>query len=575
MIEEKGYWTSYRDRLKRGRLGRRRLLQGMALSSAGLAAAAVLGCGEEKPTAPPSGVVSPQPKRGGILRRQAALAGPTQGIPIDPHVQSAIASRSFRLYYQGLLRYDLRTWELQPELAQKWEQPSPTEYVFTLQPGVKWHNKPPLNGREFTADDVVFSLRRAGTNDPRFFSSSLLVNLDKVEALDKATVRMTTKALEASFIAKMSADPFTMLAREVVERAGNFVSPEVVVGTGPFMMTALEERVVAEYVRNPDYWRSGFPYLDGLREHYFSSTEAAYAAFRAGQVDLLEQTPGQEVKGYIAQAQRLGMSPEFARDDSFPVMAQANTQVPPMNDPRVTKALRLLIDHEEIRKSWEDEWFGAALIGTMFPPSLDQWDLSEAEYRAALPWKQPKDEAAREAIALLQAAGFSQANPLRFELTVQVNVPANYQEATGVLLQSQWKRLSQGIVDAQLKIVDRAVSQQVRSNRTFVYLISGNGGAINEPGVWLNQLYRTRASRNYMGFSDPTIDALIDKQDQTFDTAQRKAVIREIITLLMDRSPGVQLVGRLQLNAVKPEVRGHAPEIALTGFQYEQVWLNV
>lgn len=74
--------------------------------------------------------------------------------------------------YQGLVGYNLRTLEVTPELAQRWEQPAETEYLFTLHPGVKWHNRPPANGRELTADDVVFSLNRIRTNEPQFQSRS-------------------------------------------------------------------------------------------------------------------------------------------------------------------------------------------------------------------------------------------------------------------------------------------------------------------------------------------------------------------------------------------------------------------
>src|SRR6476619_1711631 len=109
------------------------------MGAAGVSVATLIACSGSNQTATqsPSSTTQQQPKRGGVLRRQAANAGATQGIPIDPHVQSFIAARPVRLVYQGLLKYDMRTLDVQPELAQKWEQPSPTEYVFTLQPGVK------------------------------------------------------------------------------------------------------------------------------------------------------------------------------------------------------------------------------------------------------------------------------------------------------------------------------------------------------------------------------------------------------------------------------------------------------
>ncbi len=531
--------------------------------------------GNQAATQSSSTTTQQQPKRGGVLRRQAAAAGPTQGIPIDPHVQSFIAARPFRLVYQGLLKYDMRTLDLQPELAQKWEQPSQNEYVFTLQPGVKWQNKAPVNGRELTVEDVVYSLDRIRGDDPKFIQRSLFNNLDKVQAVDKSSIKFTTKAPEAAFVANLSADPVLVMAKEAVDKAGTFTSADVVVGTGPFIITSVQELISAEYVRNPDYWKPGLPYLDGMREQYFATGDAAFAAFRGGQIDLIEQTPGTEVKGYLATAQSNGQNTEFAKDDSFPVMAQPNVSNAPFTDVRVTRALRLLVDHDEIRKSWADDFLGGAQLGGMLPPAMSAWDLTEEEYRQHLAFKAPKDDAVKEALSLLSAAGYSQANPLKFEFLTQVNVQGTYQEASGTLLQAQWKRLSQGVVDAQMRIIDRAVSGQVRANRQFAYLLSGNGGAISEPGVWFEQLFKTKASRNYMGWSDSTFDAMSDEQARIFNNNERKAVVKRALNYLADNCPGVELAGRLQLNATKAEVKNFAPEIALTGFQYESVWLDV
>jgi ABC-type oligopeptide transport system substrate-binding subunit len=280
------------------------------------------------------------------------------------------------------------------------------------------------------------------------------------------------------------------------------------------------------------------------------------------------------VKAYLSQAQTNGANTEFAKDDSFPVMAQANVTVEPFTDLRLAKALRLLVDHDELRQSWADDFLGGAQLGGMLPPAMSFWDLTEEEYRQHLAFKTPKTDAVREAMSLLQAAGYSAANPLRFEFLTQVNVQGTYQEASGTLLQAQWKRLSQGVVDAQMRIIDRAVSGQVRANRGFTYLLSGNGGALSDPGVWFIQLFKSNASRNYMGWSDRTFDAMADEQATIFDTNQRKAVVKRALNYLADNCPGVELVGRLQLNAATPQVKNFAPEIALTGFQYETVWLD-
>jgi ABC-type transport system substrate-binding protein len=101
-----------------------------------------------------------------------------------------------------------------------------------------------------------------------------------------------------------------------------------------------------------------------------------------------------------------------------------------------------------------------------------------------------------------------------------------------------------------------------------------NIAAFNEPELWFTQIYRSGAARNYMNFSDSRVDSLIDKQRVTFDVKERKAVIREIITYMLDHYPGTNGANTLILNAVNPKVRDYSPESYMSGSQYEWVWLD-
>src|SRR5690242_18845422 len=130
------------------RINRRTILKGTGVAGAGVSAFTLFGCNQEKApgTSEIATVAQHQPKRGGILRdpRYDVLTGRTN----DPHKESATSNKMRRIWYQGLLGYNAKTIEVEPELAQKWEQPSEREFIFTLQPGVKWHNKAPANGRD-------------------------------------------------------------------------------------------------------------------------------------------------------------------------------------------------------------------------------------------------------------------------------------------------------------------------------------------------------------------------------------------------------------------------------------------
>jgi peptide/nickel transport system substrate-binding protein len=572
MADRMDYWTR-----SRGRLKRRHLLVG---STAAVAAMGLAGCGgSNKSTsttggsAPASGGAAKQPKKGGLLVHVGGSAFgsyDSAGTQIDPAINTPNGARGFRLIYQALLGYDPRTYTVQPELAQKWEQISPTEVVFHLQPGVKWQNKAPLSGREFTAADAVFSLNRVRTNDPKFANRSLLANVDQIQAVDKATVRITTKGPDATVLSYVSADPAAMLAPEIIQKYDKLVTPEAVVGTGAFIMKSLQESVGAEYARNPDYWKTGMPYLDGIRTQQFDDQQGAYAAFQGGQIDIT-LLPGQETKAYVAK-QGSNFTPDWFKDDTVFPMAQPNIKNKPMNDARVPRALRLLVDHDEFISAWIAPWFGKGRHGAALPAALDQWDYTNEEYASKfLEWKKPKDDAVKEALSLLSAAGYTKDNPLTFELSGGVG---SFLSAASQLLQAQWTRLGQGVVKANIKEYDSAGQNAIRANRTFAFFVGGNGASFPEPDSWFSSIYHSGAARNYTGFSDPDFDAMVDKQRTLLDLNERKALVKTMISYLVDHGPTTLLANRNFLNGVKPKVHDYAPEFVLSGRQYEWIWMN-
>ena len=88
---------------------------------------------------------------------------------------------------------------LEGDLAESWTQPNDTTYVFKLRKGVRWHNKPPVNGRELTAEDVKYTFDRFVTIKGNA-NADMLESVDKVEAVDKYTVKFTLKEPYAWFL---------------------------------------------------------------------------------------------------------------------------------------------------------------------------------------------------------------------------------------------------------------------------------------------------------------------------------------------------------------------------------------
>jgi len=135
---------------------RRDLLQAGLMASAALSTWSLFG-------APVLwGAEARQPKRGGILRVRG-LDPPH----FDPHLTLNVRTNATLSFaYSTLVRYKVGadvppgTFLVEPHVAERWEQPDDTTYIFYLRHGVKWHNKPPVNGRELVAEDVKFTYDR-------------------------------------------------------------------------------------------------------------------------------------------------------------------------------------------------------------------------------------------------------------------------------------------------------------------------------------------------------------------------------------------------------------------------------
>jgi ABC-type oligopeptide transport system substrate-binding subunit len=311
------------------------------------------------------------------------------------------------------------------------------------------------------------------------------------------------------------------------------------------------------------------PYLDGLKTRRFADSQAAYAAFLAGQLDVMALS-GPSVKDYLSR-QGPGFTPSWFAD-TVVQMVYPNSKVKPFDDARVRRALRLRLDHKELLDVWVIDNQGKGQYGSVFPTALQQWDLTQEEYEKMIFWKSPKDEAAREALNLLRAAGFDQANPLKFKYMTGGTSTDSVLEQ---LIQSQFSRYSQRVVDTELEFADSAQYTSRLAQRAFEYAQAGQSGNLTEPDAWLSDIQHSAGSRNYASWSDPKADSMIERQRGILNTEERKALIKEILLYVIDNTPQVIPANRYHLMGVSRKIRGYVPEGGhMRGRQYEWVWID-
>src|SRR5215468_10501905 len=234
------------------------------------------------------GAEAGQPKRGGILRIRG-----WDPPHFDPHLTiNNYTNYLVSFVYGRLVRHKVGadvqpgTFPIEPDLAERWETPDDTTYIFHLRKGVKWHNKPPLKGREFVAEDVKFTYDRFLTDQGNQLRE-LLEPVERVEVVDRYTVQILLKE-PFVWLLDVLARPQAMwiIAPEVVQQYGDLKKPETAIGTGPFLLERYEPNVKAVFKRHPAYFRTGLPWVDGVEWLVIDDDSTRLAMYRTRQLDV-------------------------------------------------------------------------------------------------------------------------------------------------------------------------------------------------------------------------------------------------------------------------------------------------
>ena len=396
----------------------------------------------------PPPVKAKQPDRGGTFRIRIAQS-PAHFDPHQTAASSTMVPLSFAYSRLVMIKPGSNivpgTQPLDSDLAQSWDRVGDTVYVFRLRQGVRWQPKPPVNGRELTADDVKYTFDRflAKGNPNR----AVLEMVDKVEAPDKYTVKFTLKEPNAWFVDRLASTSTWIIARECVEKYGDLKKWESVVGTGPWMLERYEPGSRLRFVRNPNCFYSGLPYVDSVELTINPDENAAFAAFLAGKLDFAPEYGMTLRRGDVAAAKkRLGhwWLPLQTREFLVPSgrITAMKLDQDPFKDVRVRRALALASNWKELLETnaWSQ---GQGVPNPAIPAALREW---------AIPIDQLSPEGRRlyeqnvpEAKRLLAEAGY--AGGLKVPLEVTLGWSPDYVDALQINMKN-WK--SAGI-DTELK----------------------------------------------------------------------------------------------------------------------------
>jgi len=512
-----------------------------------------LGPGETpEPGGTPTAATTGEPKQGGIL----TSVSPGLNMHWDQHQLPGIMGDGNT--YNQLLKLGTQQ-KILNDLALDWETPDPTVYIFRMRQGVKFQNRPPVNGREAVAEDVVYSIDRSRTDDPAFTNTWMWTELASLEALDTHTVKATFSQPFAPALYHFSACNVGVIAREVVEQFGDLKKWESRIGTGPFILEEVRQDDIVKYRRNPDYFDPNVPYLDGIDAPIMPDRSTRIVAFRSGQVDMIPMQTG--IADMEEPARGLDDVTVLLRpDDTFGALGFNHT-IAALSEERVRRAMSLAIDQQDlIRAVGGDE---AGMLVGMSHPHGPPFALTQDEL------KELTTPDLAEAKKLISAAGYEDG----FDLSMTVMSTDVASLDVAVLMKQQLAE-----ININLSLDNQEIASYVRKlfDKSFETILVPVWTPALDPGQNFHGSLRTGSGQNYWNVSIPEIDELDDKQVQELDIEKRADLIRQLERLNFQKLAVIPLYALNGWLAFWNHVRDYDHLRASNGggWQNSEVWLD-
>ena len=423
------------------------------------------------------------PKPGGT----ATIALESELHTLDPMDSSLLVEREvFYNMYDSLFTID-PSLTIKPGLVTQWDVSDQLNYKFTLRSGVKYHDGTPFNGASVKANIERY---KTGATSRR---KSDLSSVKSVEVTDDTHVIFHLSKPDATLLATLVDRAGMMVSIDAVTKGGqNFSLAPTGAGSGPFEFVEWKRNDHLTLKKNPNYWKPGLPYLDGVTYRAIPDVNAILSALKTGDIDIARLIAAKDVASVKADSNFIYKDVPAIGFNGF----ELNAGAPPFNDPAKRQAVATAVDRYSILKNID---FNIGVVGYgPIPPSSWAFDPGEKIYDHA-------DAAKAKGLA----TGFT----FTYKTTSD---PVNQQLAQ--LMQSD---LAQAGITMTIQTEEFATYQQECANHQFQACGVNWSGRIDPDGnmyAW----WHTGGSFNDSLYSNTQVDAWLDDARTTADQAKRK-----------------------------------------------------
>lgn len=416
-----------------------------------------------------------------------------------------------------------------PLIAESWENPTPTEWVFKIKDGVKFHD-----GSDLTVEDVVFTFERVlnegamgGETSPR---QGLLGPMEKIEAVDDSHVKFTFEDPWPIFLKMLPHQQ--IIPKAYLEEVGDEEFRKSPIGAGAFKFVEgnLDDRVVLE--KFEDY-HNGVQEIDFLVFDVIPETSSRVSALQAGEVQRIN-------------ALSPTLATELMNDDSIEVkdvnstrayMTEMNTQMAPFDNPEVRRAMNYAVDMDNIIDSIFGD-YAVRLPGPMLTDSFAHKDDLE-----------PYDYDPEKAKDILKAEGLEDG----FSLIIDT------EEKNKEVAEAIAADLRAIGIDASSRVWDLAVLREMLLDGERQMYVGDWGNSTLDPYDFLNPKIKTDDRGNYSQYSNSRVDELLELGDVEQDEAKREEYYIEAQEIIFDEAPWIFGYTVKEIEAGHANLKGWSP----------------
>ncbi|MED4584357.1 ABC transporter substrate-binding protein [Brevibacillus choshinensis] len=482
------------------------------------------------------------PKPGGILK----LARAQDLSNLDPIVPGDnMTIWTLLLMYDQLVRVSADGNGIEPALATDWKiSDDHKTYTFNLRKDVKFHD-----GSVMTPADVKFSLDRARAEGSNW--SWIYTGIESVEVSGENQVTIKTKTPYAPLLSSLALFSSSIVSEKVVKEKGKDFLSDKEMGTGPFRLANWQRGQKVELEKNPDYWQTGKPYLDGVELVQVPEDTTRLFQLRAGDIDIASNVPFNTMEELKADPALTVMAPQVSRVDVINI----NHTHEPFGDGKIRQAINYAVDKELIIKT---VLMGNGEPATSYLPKMKFFNDQLEGYKFNL-------EKAKQLMA-------ESSKPQGFKTKLLISSGDETDRQIAVIVKDQLAALG---IDVEIQMMEPGAAYEAVNSMNYDLATTYFSTDIIDPDELTSfEVVSTGGTDAYhTGYKNPKVDELAEKARAELDEAKRKEMYMEIQKLVSEDATFLFLYYKPASYAVQNYVKGF--NVLSTGnYRLEDVWLN-